>query len=786
MFISVIVLLLPISINDTKAQVQIPAKTCTLSLTGKLIDPITNNIVSGAKLALYYQNDTKLNSDETAASIISTTNDRGFFSFDNLCSGSYHIIIRRNDWIDEKRYLDIQNDTAIVLKLSSHQHLSKEISVFGELHSHQTDHSLSVTSAEMIGRSDLNFAEILQSLPGVSTIRTGNNISKPVVDGIYGSRLSIISGSAVLSNQNWGLDHAPELDPLNAGMISVVKGVDMLRYQGSQIGANVVMETDEPIRDPHLHGSFKTFGVTNGWGAGTNLSLTTGGDNHGVRATFTAKRSGDLSTPDYYLNNTGQRQLSGSITAEYEISQDFKTELDYSIFDTELGILRGAHISNLSDLERNFSRDRPFYTEEVHSHVIEPPRQRATHNQVSFGTTYTGIEDISAELNLSYQHNQRDEFDRRRGGRSNIPAMSLSKHTFLTDFNTEIHISDQLDIMSGVQWTTIENINIPGTGVLPFIPNYHENVIGMFGIAEYMAGSVIYDFGARYDFTNRNSTRRIRSPQNSNIERYDRNYHISTLTAGLSSDIIEQEVGLNIKYTGRVPDVSELYSQGLHQGTGTLEFGNPDIDQENAIILNTSSSGFILDNLSYDLHGYFRLFDNYIYLIATGENRLTIRGSYPVFEYRQTSAAIYGADLALQYDFTEEVHVYAGGSILRGDDLSEDQPLVNMAPNSTFVRADYHNEGFLWFDSSDFLLEYRYTFRQNHLLESQDILLPPDGYGLLGGTIKLKRTIGSDVLSFNLRFDNILNTVYRDYLNRLRYFADGTGFSASLIINYEF
>jgi iron complex outermembrane receptor protein len=340
--------------------------------------------------------------------------------------------------------------------------------------------------------------------------------------------------------------------------------------------------------------------------------------------------------------------------------------------------------------------------------------------------------------------------------------------------------------MSGVQWTTIENINIPGTGVLPFIPNYHENVIGMFGIAEYMAGSVIYDFGARYDFTNRNSTRRIRSPQNSNIERYDRNYHISTLTAGLSSDIIEQEVGLNIKYTGRVPDVSELYSQGLHQGTGTLEFGNPDIDQENAIILNTSSSGFILDNLSYDLHGYFRLFDNYIYLIATGENRLTIRGSYPVFEYRQTSAAIYGADLALQYDFTEEVHVYAGGSILRGDDLSEDQPLVNMAPNSTFVRADYHNEGFLWFDSSDFLLEYRYTFRQNHLLESQDILLPPDGYGLLGGTIKLKRTIGSDVLSFNLRFDNILNTVYRDYLNRLRYFADGTGFSASLIINYEF
>ena len=76
--------------------------------------------------------------------------------------------------------------------------------------------------------------------------------------------------------------------------------------------------------------------------------------------------------------------------------------------------------------------------------------------------------------------------------------------------------------------------------------------------------------------------------------------------------------------------------------------------------------------------------------------------------------------------------------------------------------------------------------RQNRIEESQDFSLPPNGYFLLGFQAGTSVSFGESDLKISLRAENILNETYRDYLNRLRYFADENGTNVSLNLGWSF
>jgi iron complex outermembrane receptor protein len=83
-------------------------------------------------------------------------------------------------------------------------------------------------------------------------------------------------------------------------------------------------------------------------------------------------------------------------------------------------------------------------------------------------------------------------------------------------------------------------------------------------------------------------------------------------------------------------------------------------------------------------------------------------------------------------------------------------------------------------------INHRFVARQNHLLPEQDFVLPPDAYHLTGLQTQYKWTTKSNEWLLTLRVDNLFNQVYRDYLNRLRYFADETGTNVSLGLLFQF
>jgi len=79
-----------------------------------------------------------------------------------------------------------------------------------------------------------------------------------------------------------------------------------------------------------------------------------------------------------------------------------------------------------------------------------------------------------------------------------------------------------------------------------------------------------------------------------------------------------------------------------------------------------------------------------------------------------------------------------------------------------------------------------YFFKQNRITAEQDFLLPPDGYALVGFQAAKDFSLGKNQLKIALKVDNLLNTTYRDYLNRLRYFADEAGRNVRLNVRYVF
>jgi iron complex outermembrane receptor protein len=74
-----------------------------------------------------------------------------------------------------------------------------------------------------------------------------------------------------------------------------------------------------------------------------------------------------------------------------------------------------------------------------------------------------------------------------------------------------------------------------------------------------------------------------------------------------------------------------------------------------------------------------------------------------------------------------------------------------------------------------FMVNASYTTKQQLVDQQLDYVPPPDAYFLLHSEWVADWLIAKQIMHFNIGVNNILNTRYRDYLNRNRYFANENG-----------
>jgi iron complex outermembrane receptor protein len=76
--------------------------------------------------------------------------------------------------------------------------------------------------------------------------------------------------------------------------------------------------------------------------------------------------------------------------------------------------------------------------------------------------------------------------------------------------------------------------------------------------------------------------------------------------------------------------------------------------------------------------------------------------------------------------------------------------------------------------------------RQYRTPTNVDYVAAPNAYVLMNFDMGFVLPIKNQSITFNLVVDNLLNTTYRDYLNRFRYYSDELGRNISLKIKVPF
>lgn len=720
------------------------------------------------------------------------TDDKGDFTIENLCEGEYHFIFSHIGCEPKKIHLDILSDTIVNIALPHTSTSFSTVVIEGAKNEHNNQPNLSINRKTLEDNSNRNLAGLLENESGVHLIKNGSGISKPVVHGLYGNRLTILNNGIIQSGQQWGNDHSPEIDPFSADKILVLKGASAIEYGAGNLGSVILVEPKRIEREPHLHGQVNYFYESNGRGQGLNTRLQKYSPILAWRINGTLKKYGDRKTADYYLNNTGLTEVNFS--AQLEKSWHDKIFLDFyaSTFNTTLGILRGSHIGNLTDLELALEKDIPFFTEPDFSYNIDSPKQKVSHHLIKIKTKYYINENQRLELVVASQFNDRKEFDIRRSGRSDIPALSLSQIATNFDLKYSADFSNNWAVKIGSQNIITDNTNNPGTGILPLIPDYISWKNGVFTTLSKSIEKVDFNLGLRYDYeyqyvlTISNSIPR-------EIIKYKNHFHNTSGLAGVKYNLSKvQSIALNTGFAMRNPAINELYSNGLHQGVSGIEEGDIDLKTEKAFKSTLEYKWAPNANFSVNTLLYHQHFNDFIYLNPQDEIRLTIRGAFPVFKYEQTDANIYGLDISTQFTIGHSVLGNLKYSYLKGDDVKKEIPLVFMPSNSFFGSLVYRAEKSMHFsknvliEETEIEINNRLVFEQKNINSEQDFVAPPPTYNLFGAKVSTNVLFSNYKIRCFVKADNLFNIKYRDYLNRQRYFADDIGISITTGLNFKF
>lgn len=778
---------------------------CQYTITGRVTDE-NGSPLPGASVALVGTDRGQI------------TDAEGRYRLVDLCAGDQELEARFVGFALKRINIRVAASITLNIQLEVEKQLLREVVVEqhpDHIESSQTSSILAGKALEAVqGRT---LGEVMKEIAGVASIQTGPAIFKPVIHGVHSQRILILNNGIRQEGQQWGAEHAPEIDPFIASNIVVLKDASAIRYGTDALGGVVVVNPADLPASKGLGGSLHMLGSSNGR-SGTISGMVEGGlkaEGWGWRVQGTGKRSGDFRAADYYLTNTGFQETNFSAAAGYH-TDNKGLDVFFSHFNTTIGILRGSAVSSSEDLEQALEREPPQFTSNTFSYDINQPRQEVSHNLLKInGHWRQGNNDF--RFQYGFQYNNRKEFDFRRGVLRNIPALGFKLFTHTVDAEVERIQTERLNMCVGINLMLQDNNKIDGTQTIPFIPNFTNVSGGVFWIQRYNKGPMELELGVRYDYRDYNI---VGFDFSNDIYRDQINLHnFSGIFGGRYKLNDRSSITSNISTSWRPPNVAELYSLGTHQSAAAIEYGLlldetttevkslDEVNFENEQAMKWVTTYVIEGPLRLEVSGYLNYIFNYIYLRPRGVTE-TLRGIFPYFRYTQTDALFLGADISAHYNKLKNLEFTTKVSLLRAKDETQDDFLIWIPSNRVDLSAKYTLPGKRW---RDWFAEVRVrhvarqtraprvvSIREINEAKEQgrdlfledgrnfDFLAPPPAYTLVGLAVGVSVPFEGSRLDFRASCDNLLNTEYREYTNRLRYFADDIGRNITVSAKFVF
>ena len=495
------------------------------------------------------------------------------------------------------------------------------------------------------------------------------------------------------------------------------------------------------------------------------------------------------------LGNTAFFERAAEVALGYTRGS-LELEGHVSRFATDIGIYRGSHFNTFAGLDTVLALGRPPVDYEF-SYEIGAPKQDIVHDLGAVRARYDLGGGARAEFQYGFQHNRRKEFDADRiGGRDPLERaafdLTLTTHTADAKLQTTARSVLGGNAFAHFGLSGMNQGNSSDIGYL--IPNFRAYTGGAFARTNWFRGPLTIDAGARLD------VRQLRAyPREGggtgDFERIDRRWWgFSGAVGGILRFAGTRSAAVNLSAAWRPPSVNELYSYGVHHGTAQFEQGNAGMDAERSIGIDLTVRQQS-DRFQLDGSVYVNRIGDYIYLVPTGDVIVTVRGVFPEFQYDQTDAFLAGFDGFANVRMIEPLSLELDASIVRGTDTTRDEPLLQMPADRLGISLSYAlpNSGIMHdteFDAGVRLVrrQDRYPTRldEDGLSVPVDYVPPPDGYALFRVGVHGELDLGRQTIQYGLSVENLLNTEYRDYLSRYRYFAHDPGRNVVLRIQVPF
>lgn len=623
----------------------------------------------------------------------------------------------------------------------------KEVIVTGISVSDPRNTSLNVeplATAQMEQYGAANLCDGIARMPGVSQMTTGVAIAKPVIRGLYGNRILVLLGGLRFDNQQWQDEHGLGMSQIGIDKVEIIKGPASVIYGTDALGGviNIIMEQPDSLHPKQL--DFNTRFYTNTLGTLTDI---------GYKRTRETKwwrvRAGVESHADYSDGN-GTRVLN-SRNSGYFLQTGFgsthsrwKTENTYNFSLNNFGfILEDIH--DFFDADARWSRSMVGPHHIVVLNVLNSQNTRYLRNSI-------------LRVNAGFQSNLRMEDE--GGGQ-----ISLNMHLMsgLLNVKWEKQVKPHTLLVVNHQQTFENNTNYGARIIVPDA-NMYESSLAFF--LRHTHDRVILEAGAGAGIKD------IMTKVTTNLSSPDSVFPAITVvrpsfngTAGLSW-LANEFVTLkwNTSSGFRAPNLAELNSNGLHEGTFRYEIGDPNL----AIEQNVNSDLSLEVNkkrVFFYISAFANRFFNYIYLAPTSEEYY----GFQIFRYEQQNAFLYGGEavfnastaalpeLSMKTVFSTVTGVLDHGGYLPYIPAWKATGAIRYEKKQDRKIKGYYAEP-----------EFVYVLPQQQPAQFETATVD---YGLLNFTAGCTISAGKNDLVLSLAGQNLLNKVYADHLSRIKYYG---------------
>ena len=500
-----------------------------------------------------------------------------------------------------------------------------------------------VAEAELQRDLRPQLGDALATQAGVSATSFGPNASRPVLRGLQGERVRILTdGIGAFDVSNTSADHAVAIDPLLADRIEVLRGPASMRFGSSAIGGVVnVLDKRIPISVPddgalfELTGSYGSAARERAAGGAVTAAI---GDSFAVRAGGAYTKTGDLRTGAFILSRDLGTEAAASIDPDIRALSKLRGRLPNSSGETKNASVGVAHINDGGNIGIALTRYETTYGLPIRFDLSPGAEQEA----VSIDAKQTRA-DIRAGLNIPSGFFESVNL---RGGYADYAHVEKEADGAVGTLfaNEGYEARAELRQRKRAGWQGVSGVqtffrDFLAVGAEAFVPPNETDQTGIFTLQEIEAGAFRFEFGGRIEKTS------IRSQDVG----FDRSFTARSVAAGVFADLGGGfKLGLNLSTTARAPAAEELLANGPHVGTQSYEIGDPSfgIERARGIELIARAGG---DGWSIDAAAYITRFKGYIYEFETG----AIIDDLPVFQFAQGDARYEGIEVEAQAQLFE-------------------------------------------------------------------------------------------------------------------------------------